>query len=294
VEDVEDDADGADESGASRDDGDGDGVKEGLRSAGVKTEGADRPAFDAGGGAIIEPDPVAEGLGLPGPAPGVLDASSSAAWSPFPDWENQLVVAATACRTAWRPLSSTALAAVAAPPASPERPSPSAESAAEPEAEAEADSEADPEPAEPTGEPFGLPISSAGNGTRVENSVRPDASPLPEVSTSFSPSVPVSAALTSGSMSRPGGATITGGSVVRPASSTPSSSVPKLLPFVPSAETIRLWASRRCCQGLPDWIRRNPHGRDQPLLPSDVVVPRIVALIYRFVTRVFPWLTVFP
>lgn len=142
----EDDTEDADESAASRDDGDdeGDGVKEGLRSAGLKTEGADRPAFDAGGGAISEPDAVAEGLGLACPASVALDASSSPAWSPFADWElNQLVVADTACRTACRPLSSTELAPVAAPPAPPappERPSPSPESAPPPAPESGSES----------------------------------------------------------------------------------------------------------------------------------------------------------
>jgi hypothetical protein len=87
-------------------------VKEGRRSPGEKTEGPG--ALDpelGGGGAMIEP-PGTAGAACLGPLP---DTSSSAEASLFPDALNQLVVAAIACLTAWRPLSSTPLAADAKP-----------------------------------------------------------------------------------------------------------------------------------------------------------------------------------
>jgi hypothetical protein len=89
-----------------------DAVKEGRRSAGEKTEGPGllEPEL-GGGGAMIEP-PGTAGAACLGPVP---DVSSSAEESLLPDALNQLVVAAIADRTAWRPLSSTPLAADAWP-----------------------------------------------------------------------------------------------------------------------------------------------------------------------------------
>jgi hypothetical protein len=87
-----------------------DAVKVGRRSPGEKTEGpgVPEPALD-GGGAMIEP-PGTAGDACLGAADPVVAASSESEASLFADALNQLVVAAMACLTAWRPLSSTPLA----------------------------------------------------------------------------------------------------------------------------------------------------------------------------------------
>jgi hypothetical protein len=137
-------------------------VKVGRRSTGAKTEGPGVPEPEPdGGGAIIE---------LPGTAGaaclGVVAASSESEAPLFPDGLNQLVVAAIACLTAWRPLSSTPLAVDTRPS---ERPSLSFGSAADLSL-AVSDSVTS------CAEPFLLPISSAGKGTRLDDS--PAAAPL--------------------------------------------------------------------------------------------------------------------
>lgn len=141
----------------------GDAVKVGRRSLGEKTEEPGPPEPEpadeggGGGGAMIEPVAGAEeGLEVADP---VAASSSSAEALPFGGLLNQLPVAVIACRTAWRPLSNTPLAPVAGPP---DRPSPSCDSATPlPAASESAD-----EVAEGAGL-FFLPISSAGNGTRL-------------------------------------------------------------------------------------------------------------------------------
>jgi hypothetical protein len=87
-----------------------DAVKVGRRSPGEKTEGpgAPEPELDDGG-AMIEP-PGTAGDACLGAADPVVAASSESEASLFADGLNQLVVAAMACLTAWRPLSSTPLA----------------------------------------------------------------------------------------------------------------------------------------------------------------------------------------
>ncbi len=104
--------DGAVLDGAAADDA----VKEGRRSAGAKTEGPGppEPALDEGGGAMIEPPGTAGDECLEVADSAVADSSESEA-SLFAEGLNQLVVAAMACRTAWRPLSRTPLAADARP-----------------------------------------------------------------------------------------------------------------------------------------------------------------------------------
>jgi hypothetical protein len=81
-------------------------VKVGRRSPGAKTEGpgAPEPELD-GGGAMIEPPGTAGAACF-----GAVAASSESEAPLFPEGLNQLVVAAIACLTAWRPLSSTPLA----------------------------------------------------------------------------------------------------------------------------------------------------------------------------------------
>jgi len=137
-------------------------VKVGRRSPGAKTEGpgVPEPELD-GGGAMIEPPGTAGAACF-----GAVAASSESEAPLFPDGLNQLVVAAIACLTAWRPLSSTPLVVDTRPS---ERPSLSFGSAADP-LPAASDSV--------TGcaEPFLPPISSAGNGTRLDES--PAAAPL--------------------------------------------------------------------------------------------------------------------
>jgi hypothetical protein len=114
-------ADGAAGAGGvpvSREDGtvDDDAVKEGRRSLGEKPEepGALDPKLADGGGAMMEPGVATVG----GTEVARLSAAESAPESEaslFADGLNQLVVAAIACRTAWRPLSNTPLAAVPVP-----------------------------------------------------------------------------------------------------------------------------------------------------------------------------------
>jgi hypothetical protein len=137
-------------------------VKVGRRSPGAKTEGpgVPEPELD-GGGAMIEPPGTAGAACL-----GVVAASSESEAPLFPDGLNQLVVAAIACLTAWRPLSSTPLAVDTRPS---ERPSLSFGSAADLSL-AVSDS------VTRCAEPFLLPISSAGKGTRLDDS--PAAAPL--------------------------------------------------------------------------------------------------------------------
>jgi hypothetical protein len=203
-----------------------DAVKVGRRSPGEKTEGPGAPEPElGGGGAMIEP-PGTAGDACLGAADPVAAASSESEASLFADGLNQLVVAAMACLTAWRPLSSTPLAVETRPS---EWPSLSFGSAADPSLAAS-------DSVTRCAGPFFLPISSAGNGTRLdESSAAPplwcDEAPFEVVASSdiTSFSVTASGALTSGSMSRPGGATIRGDSGARPASSTQSSSVPKLV-----------------------------------------------------------------
>ena len=85
-----------------------DAVKVGRRSPGEKTEGPGAPEPElGGGGAMIEP-PGTAGAACLGAA--TVAASSESEASLFADGLNQLVVAAMACLTAWRPLSSTPLA----------------------------------------------------------------------------------------------------------------------------------------------------------------------------------------
>jgi hypothetical protein len=92
-----------------------DAVKEGRRSAGEKTAGPGPPEPELdGGGAMIEPPGTAGDERLEVADSAVADSSESEG-SLFAEGLNQLVVAATACRTAWRPLSSTPLAADARP-----------------------------------------------------------------------------------------------------------------------------------------------------------------------------------
>jgi hypothetical protein len=87
-----------------------DAVKVGRRSPGEKTEGPGAPEPElGGGGAMIEP-PGTAGDACLGAADPVVAASSESEASLFADGLNQLVVAAMACLTAWRPLSSTPLA----------------------------------------------------------------------------------------------------------------------------------------------------------------------------------------
>jgi len=87
-----------------------DAVKVGRRSPGEKTEGPGAPEPElGGGGAMIEP-PGTAGDACLGAAEPVVAASSESEASLFADGLNQLVVAAMACLTAWRPLSSTPLA----------------------------------------------------------------------------------------------------------------------------------------------------------------------------------------
>jgi hypothetical protein len=137
-------------------------VKVGRRSPGAKTEGpgVPEPELD-GGGAMIEPPGTAGAACL-----GAVAASSESEASLFPDGLNQLVVAAIACLTAWRPLSSTPLAVDTRPS---ERPSLSFGSAADPLLAAS-------DSVTRCAEPFLLPISSAGNGTRLDDS--PASAPL--------------------------------------------------------------------------------------------------------------------
>jgi hypothetical protein len=80
-----------------------DAVKVGRRSPGEKTEGpgVPEPELD-GGGAMIEPPGTAGDACF-----GVVAASPESEASLFADGLNQLVVAAIACLTAWRPLSRT-------------------------------------------------------------------------------------------------------------------------------------------------------------------------------------------
>jgi hypothetical protein len=86
-----------------------DAVKVGRRSPGEKTEGPGASEPELGGGAMIEAPGTAREACL-GAADPVVAASSESEASPFADGLNQLVVAAMACLTAWRPLSSTPLA----------------------------------------------------------------------------------------------------------------------------------------------------------------------------------------
>jgi hypothetical protein len=203
-----------------------DAVKVGRRSPGEKTEGPGAPEPElGGGGAMIEPPGTAGDACLGADDP-VVPAWSESEASLFADGLNQLVVAAMACLTAWRPLSSTPLAVETRPS---EWPSLSFGSAADPLLPVS-------DSVTRCAGPFFLPISSAGNGTRLEeSSAAPplwcDEAPFEAMASSdmTSFSVTASGALTSGSISRPGGATIRGGSGARPASSTPSSSVPKLV-----------------------------------------------------------------
>jgi hypothetical protein len=137
-------------------------VKVGRRSPGAKTEGpgVPEPELD-GGGAMIEPPGTAGAACL-----GAVAASSESEASLFPDGLNQLVVAAIACLTAWRPLSSTPLAVDTRPS---ERPSLSFGSGADPLLAAS-------DSVTRCAEPFLLPISSAGKGTRLDDS--PASAPL--------------------------------------------------------------------------------------------------------------------
>ena len=92
-----------------------DAVKVGRRSPGEKTEGpgAPEPALDGGGAMIELPGTAGDAcLGAAGP---VVAPSPESEASLFADGLNQLVVAAMACLTAWRPLSSTPLAVAARP-----------------------------------------------------------------------------------------------------------------------------------------------------------------------------------
>ena len=134
-------------------------VKVGRRSPGAKTEGpgAPEPELD-GGGAMIEPPGTAGAACL-----GAVAASSESEAPLFADGLNQLVVAAIACLTAWRPLSSTPLAVDTRPS---ERSSLSFGSAADPLLAAS-------DSVTRCAEPFLLPISSAGNGTRLDDSPAP-------------------------------------------------------------------------------------------------------------------------
>jgi hypothetical protein len=85
-------------------------VKVGRRSPGEKTEGPGAPEPElGGGGAMIEP-PGTAGDACLGAADPAVAASPESEASLFADGLNQLVVAAMACLTAWRPLSSTPLA----------------------------------------------------------------------------------------------------------------------------------------------------------------------------------------
>jgi hypothetical protein len=87
-----------------------DAVKVGRRSPGEKTEGPGAPEPElGGGGAMIEP-PGTAGDACLGAADPVVAASPESEASLFADGLNQLVVAAMACLTAWRPLSSTPVA----------------------------------------------------------------------------------------------------------------------------------------------------------------------------------------
>jgi hypothetical protein len=133
-----------------------DAVKVGRRSLGEKTEGpaAPEPELD-GGGAMIEPPGTAGDACF-----GVVAASSESEASPF-DGLNQLVVAAIACLTAWRPVSSTPLAVDTRPS---EWPSLSFGSAADPLLAAS-------DSVTRCAGPFFLPISSAGNGTDLDDSL---------------------------------------------------------------------------------------------------------------------------
>jgi len=140
---------------------------------------------------------------------------------------NQLFVAAIACRTAWRPLSSLPF-----PDPVPFSRSPLSRA-----------SRVSGVPEDSGEELFGLPIASAGNGTGGWSCEAPLASASAWALSAF-PAAPrplselvrdediallsttAFAVSPSGSAFWPGGATIRGGSVARPASSTPSSLVP--------------------------------------------------------------------
>jgi hypothetical protein len=143
---------------------------DGFRSAeeNVEVAGADFAAVGDGGGN----DDVEEEAGEPGEKGGrsltLVPAAPSEAWlvgcaSVFAR-ANQLFVAAIACRTAWRPLSSMPLP----DPAASARLSPSESLSGVASEAAEAVSPtglAEAGPAAEALDPFGLPISSAGNGT---------------------------------------------------------------------------------------------------------------------------------
>jgi hypothetical protein len=271
----------AGETGGGLDDRLDDGVKDGLRPP-AKPGEPDEPVDEAGSagatglGAPLEPFAPDEG-DRRSPAPGPAAAAAPAA--PSPDWleadasvfserANQLFVAAIACRTAWRPVSSTPLPD---PPVSPRRSSSGFSltfSAAEPALAAAR------KPAPGVFGLFGLPIPSAGNGGAGDEGAGDEGAGASVTPSSGAGSAPfwvaavlaadrevpdaddadrdvpdrardedmvplssiVSAVSAPGSTSWPDGATITDGSVARPASSTPSSSVPNGAPFVPSAE----------------------------------------------------------
>ena len=137
-----------------------DAVKVGRRSPAEKTEGPGAPEPElGGGGAMIEP-PGTAGDACLGEDDPVVPAWSESEASLFADGLNQLVVAAMACLTAWRPLSSTPLAVETRPS---EWPSLSFGSATDPLLPAS-------DSVTRCAGPFFLPISSAGNGTRLDES----------------------------------------------------------------------------------------------------------------------------
>jgi hypothetical protein len=167
---------------------------------------------------------------------------------------NQLLVAAIACLTVDRPLSSLPFGTGAALAGWSES---SAESGTSEASGAPEASEASAE------EVLDLPIWSAGRGT---GGWLAEACPFASRSAPWSPprfTLPVSTLLrdelitsfsavastvpSSGSISRPDGATIRDGSVARPALSTPSSSV-TTGPLLLSAEPIRPRAIRPSCR----------------------------------------------
>jgi hypothetical protein len=134
-----------------------DAVKVGRRSPGEKTGGPAAPELELdGGGAMIEPPCTAGDACF-----GVVAASPESEASLFADGLNQLVVAAIACLTAWRPVSNTPLAVDARPS---EWLSPSFGSAADPLLAAS-------DSVTRCAGPFFLPISSAGNGTGLDDSL---------------------------------------------------------------------------------------------------------------------------
>jgi hypothetical protein len=148
-------------------------VKDGFRSADDTAEEAEEDGPGEGdGGSDDDKEDGADGADEAGEKGGrsltPVPAAPSVAWlvgcvSVF-DRANQLFVAAIACRTAWRPLSSMPLP----DPAASARLSPSeslAAGAASDAAGAVAPTEAEAGPAAEAFELFGLPMSSAGKGT---------------------------------------------------------------------------------------------------------------------------------